>query len=145
MAREFFLNRNLGNYTDTTFGTKAGLFNLNKWLKRALKLYGVNFFDVCCPTASVAPDTAIVGGVISPLTFTTLLAITAPGAFTLAAGYEGQVKFIKMTVHGGDATLTPSSLEGGTTITFNTVGDFVNLSFVNGKWNILSQYNVVVA
>lgn len=145
MAREFFLSRNLGNYADTTFGTKAGLFNLNKWLKGALKLYNVPFFDECCPTASVSIETLTGAGAISLKTATTLLVTTGANALTLAAGFEGQRKFIKMKTDGGDGTLTPSSLQGGTTITFNDAGDFVNLIYVDGKWNILTNSGAIIA
>jgi hypothetical protein len=145
MAREFFLGRNLGNYTDTTFGEKAGLFNLNKWLKKALKLYNVPFYDECCPTASTASETLTGAGAVSLKTEITLLVTTGANALTLGAGFEGQKKFIKMKTDGGDGTLTPSSLQGGTTITFNDAGDFVNLIFVDGKWNVLTNSGTTIA
>lgn len=145
MAREFFLSRNIGNYTDTTFGTKAGLFNLNKWLKGALKLYKVPFFDECCSTASVVPDIQTASGAVSLSTFSTLLVTTAATAITLADGFEGQTKFIKMKTYGGDSVLTPVHLLGGTTITFNSVNDFVNLKFIDGYWVVLTNSGAIIA
>jgi hypothetical protein len=75
----------------------------------------------------------------------TLLVTTGANALTLANGAEGQTKFIKMKTDGGDGTLTPVSLQGGTTITFNDAGDFVNLLFLDGKWNILTNSGATVA
>lgn len=75
----------------------------------------------------------------------TLLVTTGANALTLANGSEGQLKFIRMKTDGGDGTLTPVSLQGGTTITFNDAGDFVELYFLDGKWNIISNSGCTVA
>ena len=59
--------------------------------------------------------------------------ITTSGAqaFSLANGTVGQIKIITMVVDGGDATLTPATLSGGSTIVFNDVGDSVILVYHN--------------
>ena len=54
---------------------------------------------------------------------------TAADALTLANGTVGQIKVITMIVDGGDATLTPTTFAGGTTITFNDAGDSVILVY----------------
>ena len=36
-----------------------------------------------------------------------------------------QIKIITMVVDGGNATLTPATLHGGSTVVFNDVGDSV--------------------
>ena len=61
----------------------------------------------------------------------TVTEITSTGtdALTLANGTVGQVKVITMIVDGGDATLTPTTFAGGSTITFNDVGDSVILVY----------------
>ena len=61
----------------------------------------------------------------------TVTEITSTGtdALTLADGTVGQVKVITMIVDGGDATLTPTTFAGGTTITFNDAGDSVILVY----------------
>ena len=61
----------------------------------------------------------------------TVTEITSTGAdaLTLANGTVGQVKMIVMTVDGGDATLTPTTFAGGSTITFNDAGDSVILVY----------------
>ena len=61
----------------------------------------------------------------------TVTEITSTGAdaLTLANGTVGQIKVITMIVDGGDATLTPTTFAGGTTITFNDAGDSVILVY----------------
>ena len=54
-------------------------------------------------------------------------------ALTLADGVEGQIKHIVMKTDGGDATLTPANLAGGTTITFDN-NDTATLIFLGGTW-----------
>lgn len=66
-------------------------------------------------------------------------------ALTLADGAEGQHKYITMISDGGDGTLTPTNLAGGSTITFDDVGDSVHLLFTNGAWCIVGQNGVTVA
>ena len=79
-------------------------------------------------------DAATGGGSSVALTTTTLISeITTSGAqaFSLANGTVGQIKIITMVVDGGDATLTPATLSGGSTIVFNDVGDSVILVYHN--------------
>lgn len=109
--------------------TQSGHFNLDRWFK--------NVFS--------KTETVTLTGALCERTHISLLVTTAATAFTLPAACEGFTKFIKMKTDGGDATLTPSALQGGTTITFNDAGDFVNLKFVDGKWNILTNSGAVVA
>ena len=61
----------------------------------------------------------------------TVTEVTSTGtdALTLANGTVGQVKVITMIVDGGDATLTPTTFAGGSTITFNDAGDSVILVY----------------
>ena len=99
------------------------------------------------PTINAATFSGILGGAIIggvnaasgggssvALSVTTLISeITTTGAqaFSLANGTAGQVKIITMVVDGGDATLTPATLSGGTTIVFNDAGDSVILVYHN--------------
>ena len=80
--------------------------------------------------------------VTNPITEVTT---TGADALTLADGEEGQHKYIVMAGTGGDGTLTPANLAGGTTITFNAAGDSVHLVFTNGSWYILGSNSIVVA
>ena len=44
-----------------------------------------------------------------------------------------------MIVDGGDGTLTPTTLAGGTTITFNDVGDGVVLVYGTAGWVVVGN------
>ena len=43
------------------------------------------------------------------------------------------------------ATITPTNLDGGTTITLNAVGDTVLLIFNDGAWQVIGGNGAVVA
>lgn len=128
---------------------KGSFYFVRKLVSDYLNKLGVGFYDSCCPNSSTVnvPQVLAAAGAVNLTTKATLLTSTGSGyAATLAAGYDGQEKFIKFkTDGGGDVTLTPSSLQGGTTITFNDAGDFVNLMFLDGKWNILVNSGATIA
>lgn len=70
---------------------------------------------------------------------------TGGGAWTLANGVNGQTKTIVMTVDGGDGTLTPTTKTGFSTITFDAVGDSVDLVFFTTLgWMVRSNYNATI-
>ena len=50
-----------------------------------------------------------------------------------------------MVADGGDGTLTPSNLAGGTTITFDAVGDSVHLLFTAAAWYVVGISGAAVA
>lgn len=75
----------------------------------------------------------------------TVLVTTGANALTLAAGSEGQRKFIRMKTDGGDGTLTVTNLQGGTTLTFNDAGDFVELYYLDSKWHIIVNSGATLA
>lgn len=91
------------------------------------------------------PQTLTGAGAVNLTTKVTLLVTTGANALTLAAGTTGQIKIITMKTDGGDGTLTPTGLRGGTTITFNDVGDTVTLMYVDSAWIILSNFGCTVA
>ena len=72
---------------------------------------------------------------------------TAGGAHAgaLADGTNGQIKIITMIADGGDSVVTPANLAGGTTITFDDVGDTVTLLFTNSNWVVISNYGATIA
>ncbi len=80
-------------------------------------------------------------------TTTTVTAVTTTGAAsgTLPAASDIRLKIITMIVDAGDYVLTPSALQGGTTITFNDAGDSVILIYVAAKWRILANFGCTVA
>lgn len=103
---------------------------------------------ISAATATFTPggiDTRTGAGAISVTAEYTNLVTTAADALTLADGVAGQRKVIKMKTDGGDGTLTPANFADGTTITFNSVGDVVELIFADGKWNLVSNVGCVIA
>ena len=65
---------------------------------------------------------------------------------TLANGSVGQVKIICMTTDGGTATLTPTTLNGYTTVAFDTVGDSCVLIYnTTGGWSVIANQGCVLA
>ena len=104
-------------------------------------------------TKFVGPISRIVGdvqqisgpGAISLDTHMTEITTTGADAYTLANGVLGQVKVISMVVDGGDATVTPTTLANGTTITFDAVNDNVTLIYGANGWLPTAVQNAVVA
>ena len=69
-------------------------------------------------------------GAVDITSAVTKVTTTGTDALTLADGQAGQIKVIIMIVDGGDGTLTPTTLLGGSTITFADAGDAVILLWV---------------
>ena len=65
------------------------------------------------------------------------IATDSADALTLADGSEGQHLYLVMITDSGDGTLTPTNLAGGTTITFDDVGDTAHLLFTNAAWYMI--------
>lgn len=88
------------------------------------------------PLIPIAAAQALSGaGAINITTYRTNWTTTAADAGTLANGAQkGQLKRIQMIVDGGDGTLTPTSLSGGTTITFADAGDYAVLCWNGTAW-----------
>jgi hypothetical protein len=89
----------------------------------------------------VASQQALSGaGAVNLTTLITNVTSTGANALTLANGTSGQIKIIRMVVDGGDATLTPTTKTGFSTITFNDVGDTVVLQYVTTLgWMLISN------
>lgn len=85
-------------------------------------------------------------GAVDVVTFTTKVTSTGANALTLADGANGQVKAIILTVDGGDATLTPTTKTGYSTIVFNDAGDSVLLQFFTTLgWMVLSNFGATIS
>jgi hypothetical protein len=90
-----------------------------------------------------AADTRADAGAVSITSFATKVTTTGAAAITLADGAKlGQLKLVVLTTDGGDATLTPSNLAGGTTITFADVGDAALLLWNGSNWRPLLLLNL---
>jgi len=92
------------------------------------------------------PQALTAAGAVNLTTAVTTVASSAAIALTLANGSVGQIKIICMTTDGGDATLTPTTLNGYSTITFNDVGDSVVLLYNStGGWSVISNQGCTLA
>ena len=90
-----------------------------------------------------APQALSGAGAISVETYATNWTTTAAQAGTLADGeFVGQVKVITLVADGGDGTLTPTNLAGGTTIVFSNVGDRVQMVWDGAEWVVVERLNV---
>lgn len=86
-------------------------------------------------------QTLVAAGAVDLITLVTRVDSVGAIALTLADGTNGQVKIIVMGTDGGDATLTPTTKTGYSTITFNDAGDGVTLVFITTKGWIVSGNN----
>lgn len=86
-------------------------------------------------------QTLAAAGAVDLITPVTRIDSAGAIALTLADGTNGQIKFIVMGTDGGDATLTPTTKTGYSTITFNDAGDGVTLVFITTKGWIVAGNN----
>lgn len=94
-------------------------------------------------TPNAAMQSLSGAGAIGNTQYYTAWTTTSTDAGTLAdADVVGQLKKIQMIVDGGDGTLTPTTLVGGTRITFADAGDTAELMWTNSGWRVLALYNV---
>tara|TARA_B100001769_G_C21668408_1_gene370942 strand:+ start:13 stop:459 length:447 start_codon:yes stop_codon:yes gene_type:complete len=86
-------------------------------------------------------------GAVNLTTAVTTVATSGAIALTLANGSTGQVKIITMITDGGDATLTPTTLNGYTTVTFNTDGDACILLYTDSTagWSVIANQGCTLA
>lgn len=85
-------------------------------------------------------------GAINITAYHTAWTTTAADAGTLADGVvKGQLKKITLVVDGGDGTITPTNLSGGTTITLNDANDTVTLMWNGTDWVVIENSGATVA
>jgi hypothetical protein len=74
-------------------------------------------------------------GAVTVTEYYSAVTTTGADALTIADGVKiGQLKKIQLIVDGGDGTLTPATLSGGTTIVFADAGDYAILSWTALGW-----------
>lgn len=86
-------------------------------------------------------QTLAAAGAVDLITGITRIDSAGAIALTLADGTNGQCKQIVMGTDGGDATLTPTTKTGFSTIVFNDAGDGVSLVFITTKGWICTGNN----
>ena len=86
-------------------------------------------------------------GAVNITTAVTTIASSAAIALTLPNGGAGQIKIITMITDGGTATLTPTTLNGYTTIAFDTDGDSCMLYYAGSTpgWCVIANQGCVLA
>ncbi len=94
-----------------------------------------------------APQAITSATAVNITTPVTTVATSGAIALTLANGSRGQIKIITMITDGGDATLTPTTLNGYTTITFNTDGDACILLYTDDTngWSVIGNNGCTLA
>ena len=91
-------------------------------------------------------DTRSGAGAISVTSYITKIVSTGANALTLANGTDGQVKKLVMTTDGGDATLTPTTKTGFSTIVFNDAGDGCELCYTTTTgWIVTGNFGCTIA
>ena len=96
-------------------------------------------------SAQVIDDTTTAPNITTSITHIDTNTAGGAHASGLANGNNGQVKIITMIDDGGDSVITPTSLAGGSTITFADVGDTVTLCFTNSTWVVIGIHGATIA
>lgn len=92
------------------------------------------------------PDVRTDDGAVSLTTLVTRINTTGAAALTLANGTAGQVKILSMGTDGGDATLTPATKTGYTTIVFNDAGDGCVLVYhTTIGWMVVGNFGCTIS
>ena len=89
---------------------------------------------------SDTPQALTAAGAVSITTTVTTVASSGAIALTLPDGIQGQIKVIVMITDGGTATLTPATMNDGTTLAFADVGDSAILMWIGASgWQVISM------
>ena len=87
---------------------------------------------------SDTPQALTAAGAVSITTTLTTVASSGVIALTLADGIQGQIKIIVFITDGGTATLTPATMNDGTTLTFADAGDSAILMWIGASgWQVI--------
>ena len=89
---------------------------------------------------SDTPQAITSAGAVSITTTLTTIASSGVIALTIPDGIQGQIKVIVMITDGGTATLTPATMNDGTTLAFADVGDSAILMWIGASgWQVISM------
>ena len=86
------------------------------------------------------PEALTAAGAVSITDAVTTVASSGAIALTLADGAVGQIKIIVFITDGGDATLTPATMNDGTTLTFADAGDAAILMWLATGWQVIGAW-----
>ncbi len=86
------------------------------------------------------PQAMTAAGAVNITTPVTTVASSGAIALTLADGAVGQIKIIVFITDGGDATLTPATMNDGSTLTFADAGDAAILMWIATGWQVIGAW-----
>ncbi len=87
------------------------------------------------------PQALAAAGAVSITTSITTVASSAAIALTLANGIQGQIKIIVFITDGGDAVLTPATMNDGTNLVFADAGDSAILCWIGASgWQVIGAW-----
>ena len=102
---------------------------------------GVVTVDAGVLSFSDTPQAMTGAGAVSSTTTLTTVASSGAIALTLANGTQGQIKIIVFITDGGDAVLTPATMNDGTTLTFADAGDSAILMWIGASgWQVIGGW-----
>ena len=86
------------------------------------------------------PQALVAAGAVNLTTSITTVAAGGAIALTLADGIQGQIKIIVCINAVGTATLTPTTMNDGTTLAFAAAGDSAILCWIGASgWQVISM------
>ena len=86
------------------------------------------------------PQVLTAAGAVDITSAVTTVASSGAIALTLADGAVGQIKIIVFITDVGDATLTPATMNDGTTLTFADAGDAAILMWLATGWQVIGAW-----
>ena len=102
---------------------------------------GIVTVDAGVLSFSDTPQAMTSAGAVSITTTLTTVASSGAIALTLANGTQGQIKIIVFITDGGNATLTPATMNDGTTLTFADAGDSAILMWIGASgWQVIGGW-----
>ena len=102
---------------------------------------GVVTVDAGVLSFSDTPQAMTGAGAVSITTTLTTVSSSGAIALTLANGTQGQIKIIVFITDGGNATLTPATMNDGTTLTFADAGDSAILMWIGASgWQVIGGW-----
>ena len=86
------------------------------------------------------PQALVAAGAVNVTTAITTVAASGAIALTMPDGIQGQIKIIVFITDGGTATLTPTTMNDGTTLAFAAAGDSAILCWIGASgWQVISM------
>lgn len=85
-------------------------------------------------------------GVVNVTSYYCAWTTTAADTSTMAAGTQiGQRKKVKLVVDGGDGRLVITGLSGGTAVTFNDAGDYIEMLWNGTSWFVIENFGATIS